>query len=224
MVVEDHELLAESLRLALTAEGMAVTVARTLAMDEILDSAAIENPDVVLLDLDLGQEGLDGSMLVEPLTVTGAQVVVVSASADQTRIAGCVESGAVGYVSKERPLDELLEAVRLTAAGGRILPEPARQDMLAELRQARALRRRELAPFEALTDREAYVLARVMEGLSATDIAKRSFVSEATVRTQIRAILGKLGVRSQIAAVAEARRVGWRYAGSSHPQSAAGTR
>src|SRR5579875_3454159 len=67
MIVEDHELLAESLRLALCAEGLTVTVARTFAMDEILDSAAAEKPDVVLLDLDLGQDDLDGSMLIEPL-------------------------------------------------------------------------------------------------------------------------------------------------------------
>lgn len=102
------------------------------------------------------------------------------------------------------------------------MSDPARQDMLGDLRRARVTRRRELAPFEALSEREAHVLSRVMEGLSAADIAKRSFVSEATVRTQIRAILGKLGVRSQLAAVAEARRVGWRYREPAHSQSAAG--
>lgn len=222
MIVEDHELLAESLRLALSAEGMTVTVARRFAMDEILDTAAVENPDVVLLDLDLGQDDLDGSMLIEPLTVAGSRVVVVSASEDRTRIGGCIESGAVGYLSKERPLDDLLAAVRQTAAGERIMTEPVRQDMLAELRRARATRRRELAPFEALTEREGYVLSQMLEGLSAAAIAKRSFVSEATVRTQIKAVLGKLGVRSQLAAAAEARRVGWRSAAPTRPTSAAG--
>lgn len=77
VVVEDHELLAESLRLALTAEGMSVTVAASLAMDEILALATNDCPDVVLLDLDLGTEGVDGSLLVEPLTLIGVKVVVV---------------------------------------------------------------------------------------------------------------------------------------------------
>jgi DNA-binding NarL/FixJ family response regulator len=65
------------------------------------------------------------------------------------------------------------------------------------------------APFESLTPREAAVLGDLLEGRSADDIAEASFVSITTVRAQIRSILSKLGVRSQLAAVSMARRAGW---------------
>jgi DNA-binding NarL/FixJ family response regulator len=81
--------------------------------------------------------------------------------------------------------------------------------MLDELRIERAGLRRALSPFERLTARERKVLAALVEGLSAEEIAESHFVSLTTVRSQIRAVLQKLGVRSQLAAVAYANRVGW---------------
>lgn len=208
MVVEDHGLLAQSLRLALTAEGMSVSVP-PLDPVEILAMAERERPDVVLLDLDLGPLGGDGSAFVEPLAVNGARVLVVTGGTDKVRLGGCLESGAHGVLSKQAPLDELLDQVRQAAAGKEILRDSDRQALLADLRATRAARRRELAPLESLTPREGHVLRALMDGQSATEIAAQAFVSEATVRTQIRGILTKLGVNSQLAAVALARRVDW---------------
>jgi two-component system nitrate/nitrite response regulator NarL len=209
MIVDDHELLAESLRLALTAQGYEV-VAPIPTPEEVYSAAQRTPPDVVLLDLDLGASGGDGSVLVEALAVGGARVVVLTGTPDRLLIAACLEGGACGYVSKSASLDELLEAVRVAAAGGDVMPQSRRHDLLAELRQARSQRHNELKPFNSLTGRESYVLAQVIDGRSAADIAQSAYVSEATVRTQIRAVLNKLGVRSQLAAVASARRAGWR--------------
>lgn len=208
LIVDDHELLAESLRLALSAEGYDVTVP-AVAPSAVHDAATAAPPDVVLLDLDLGDAGGDGAMHVEGLAIGGARVIVVSGTPDRLRIAACLESGAWGYVSKAAPLDELLAAVRTAAAGGAVISDAQRQDLLQELRQARAQRRQELAPFGDLTGRERFIFAQVIDGRSANEIASSAFVSEATVRTQIRAVLSKLGVNSQLAAVAAARRVGW---------------
>jgi DNA-binding NarL/FixJ family response regulator len=208
LIVEDHELLAESLRITLTAHGYDVIVPDVVPA-EVYAVAQATPPDVVLLDLDLGEQGGDGAVLVEGLAVGGARVVVVSGTPDRMRVAACLESGACGYVSKSASLDELIEAVHVAAAGKPVMPEPQRQDLLAELRRTRTERSRELAPFENLTGRERFVLAQVIDGRSAADIATSSYVSEATVRTQIRSVLGKLGVRSQLAAVAVARRAGW---------------
>lgn len=208
MVIEDHGLLAQSLRLALSAEGMTVCVP-PLDSAEILAMAERESPEVVLLDLDLGPLGGDGSALIEPLVVNGARVVVVSGVTDRVRLAGCLESGAHALLSKDVPLEQLVDAVRRSASGEAVLASGERDALLAELRRLRAERRRELAPFEALTPRERAVLSAVIDGQSAADIASASFVSEATVRTQIRGVLTKLGVTSQLAAVAMANRVGW---------------
>src|ERR1700742_656459 len=111
LIVDDHELLAETLRLALTAEGYDVVVP-SLSPDEIFAAAQITAPDVVLLDLDLGAAGGAGCVLVEALAGGGARVAVVSGTTDRMRVAACLESGACGYVPKSAPLDDLLEAVR----------------------------------------------------------------------------------------------------------------
>jgi two-component system nitrate/nitrite response regulator NarL len=208
LIVDDHELLAESLRLALSAEGYDVEVSG-ITPPEVIASAQERPPDVVLLDLDLGEIGGDGSVLVEVLSLGGARVVVISGTSDRLRVASCLEAGASGFVSKSAPLDELLDAVRSAGGGHEVMPEAERLDLLAELRRARVVRKRELAPFEELTGREQYVLAQVIDGRSASEIASGAYVSEATVRTQIRAVLNKLGVRSQLAAVAAARRAQW---------------
>lgn len=208
MVVEDHGLLAQSLRLALTAEGMRVHVP-PLDPAEILAMAEHEKPEVVLLDLDLGPLGGDGSVLIEPLSLAGARIVVVSGATDRVRLAGCLESGAYGLLSKQAPLDELVEVVRRAAVGEGLLSDSVRQALLSELRTARAARRRELAPLESLSPREQHVLRALMNGRSAAEIARDAVVSEATVRTQIRSILTKLGVRSQLAAVSLAQRANW---------------
>jgi DNA-binding NarL/FixJ family response regulator len=218
LIVDDHELLAESLRLMLTAEGFDVVVPGVLPA-EVYSCAQQTPPDVVLLDLDLGVEGGDGAALVEGLAVGGARVVVVSGTPDRLRVAACLESGACGYVSKAASLDDLLAAVRVAASGDEVMSEAQRLDLLAELRDARTQRKRELAPFQDLTGRERFVLAQVIEGRSAAEIALASYVSEATVRTQIRGVLGKLGVRSQLAAVAAARRAGWEPATTSTESS-----
>lgn len=211
MVVEDHGLLAQSLRLALTAEGMAVCVP-ALDPADILAMAEQEQPEVVLLDLDLGPLGGDGSILIEPLALSGARVIVVTGVTDRVRLAACIESGAAGLLSKEESLGELIKTVSRCAAGEIILDLLTRDRLLSELREARSAYRKDHAPFATLTKREQQILSEVMAGKSVAQIAACEYVSEATVRTHIRGILSKLGVKSQLAAVAEARRVGWHRA------------
>ena len=92
---------------------------------------------------------------------------------------------------------------------GARLSREERDELLRLLREHRQQDHQRLAPFEQLSPREQQVLASVMEGLSAEAIAERDYVSLSTTRTQIRSILTKLGVNSQIAAVAMARAAGW---------------
>ncbi len=111
---------------------------------------------------------------------------------------------------KSTPYDTLVDTVIAIAAGRPVISECERHAMLTELRAWRARQRREFAAFETLTVRESQVLAALMDGQGCEAIASAWFVSEATVRTQIRGVLTKLGVTSQLAAAAQAQRVGWR--------------
>jgi DNA-binding NarL/FixJ family response regulator len=97
------------------------------------------------------------------------------------------------------------------------LADGDRHALLGELRARRAEEQRRLAPFRCLTPREQAVLAALMEGKHAKQIAAESFVSLGTVRAQIKSILLKLGVSSQLSAVALARQAGWSPSGTIPP-------
>jgi DNA-binding NarL/FixJ family response regulator len=209
LIVEDHQLLAQSLALALTAEGFVVRVAALYSAEAILEAFEESAAGIVLLDLDLGGCVGDGLALVAPLHERGGRVLVVSGTGDRPRLARCLEQGAVGILPKSTPYEQLVEAVIKVSAGEEVIRPQERHEMLAELRAWRARERQERAPFEALTARESQVLGALMDGEGCEAIASAWFVSEATVRTQIRGVLTKLGVSSQLAAAALAQRVGW---------------
>jgi DNA-binding NarL/FixJ family response regulator len=214
LLADDHALLAQSLSLALRADGIDVVRASSLAADDIIGTAAKHKPDVVLLDLDLG-EGQGTSLPTIPHLVTaGTRVVMLTGVRDRIRLAECVEAGAFGIIDKAQPFEELLDAVHRVVRGGELLDPYARQELLAALRRHRDADRKRLEVFERLTPREAEVLFALMEGRSAEHIATESYVSITTVRSHIRSMLSKLGVNSQLAAVALARRAGWRSGAS----------
>jgi DNA-binding NarL/FixJ family response regulator len=143
--------------------------------------------------------GLD---LIRPLTATGAAVIMLTAERRRAALAEYLEQGAVGWVGKDAELDEVDSTVGRALSGQMIIGRTERAELLERLRLEREQSSREHAIFERLTEREACVLAALTDGLSAEQIAEENFVSLATVRSQIRAVLQKLGVRSQLAAVA----------------------
>lgn len=207
VIVEDHGLMAQSLRVALEAAGFAVEVIDVGVVIDVPQAVRDAVPDVVLLDLDLG-EALDATAIL-PSIRDVAPVVMVTGVTDDVRLARCIREGAVGIVAKSRPVADLLDAVTDVLATGTLLDRHEREEHLALLRRHEAEQRDRLAPFERLTPREAAVLRELCEGRSVDRIARDSVVSVATVRTQVRAILAKLGVGSQLAATALARQSGW---------------
>ena len=141
LVVEDHELLAQSLVIALNAEGCRARVAKLIDSATLLHQVRTDRPGVVLLDLDLGTLG-DGVDLVQPLTQLGARVLVVSGTTDQLRLAETIEKGAVGYLSKTVPFEQLLSTVLDVVAQRPVLSTERRYELIAQLRSARAARSR----------------------------------------------------------------------------------
>jgi len=208
-IVEDHALLAQSLRLTLSAEGGDVCAVGLVDPAAILNTCLRHQPHVVLLDLDLGNAVGDGSTLIGPLIDSGACVVVLTGSTDDARLGACIAAGAVGVISKAEDLDFLVDKVRLAAKGERLLTAQRRLDLLLEARRDRTSHERQLAPFDALTERERDVLAELMRGRQVNEISHVLYVSEATVRTHVRGILLKLEVTSQLAAVARATEARW---------------
>lgn len=209
LIVEDHDLLAQSLELALRADGFAVERVPDPGNVDVVAAVREHKPDVVLLDLDIGGAMGSSLPLIPALREEGVRIVMLTGITDRVRLAECVEAGAMGIVGKHEPIERLLDGVREAVELGSLLSPAQRDDLLAELRRQRAADRERLAAFQRLTPREQEVLAGLMDGEGAEVLARRFVVSLATVRSQIRAVLTKLGVNSQLAAVSLAKRAGW---------------
>ncbi|HEY0903778.1 MAG TPA: response regulator transcription factor [Marmoricola sp.] len=212
LVFEDHALFAESLELALTLEGYDVRRVpvpdHACAAGQVLAPASRWKPRIALVDLDLGKFG-DGADLIEPLARSGVNVVVVTASIDHARWGECMQRGARKVISKNQPLNDILAVVRRLSQGLPVISHEEREELVRlwrERRRAQQVARNRLA---TLTTREREILGQLIEGHPVRDIARHDFVSEATVRTQVKSILAKLGVSSQLAAAGLARSVGW---------------
>jgi two-component system, NarL family, nitrate/nitrite response regulator NarL len=213
VLVEDHVLFAESLELALSVEGYDV---RRIEIPEeaagpskVLAAVVRLHPRVVLLDLDLGRFG-DGLRMISPLAKAGVNVVVVTASRDHARWGEALRHGARTVLSKSRPLNDILATVRRINQGLPVLEVDEREALLRSWYQRRSETAERRERIDRLTIREAQVLGMLMEGKTVHDIAVAGVVSEATVRTQVKSILAKLEVSSQIAAVGLAHQVEWR--------------
>lgn len=211
VLVEDHVLFAESLELALDLDGhdaSSISPDSFTSMPALLSRILRLRPSIVLLDLELGALG-DGSRLITPLVEQGTQVIVVTAVTDRVRWGECMALGARRVLPKSGALNEILWTIRRLDTGLPVTAEGERERMIAFSRQRSSALEAERGRLESLTTREKEVLGRLMCGETVREIAGRFVVSDATVRSQVKAILAKLDVSSQIAAVGLANRVHW---------------
>lgn len=225
VILDDHALFAESLELALGVEQYTAVrpepPAAGASIGAVLNSVLKHRPDVVLLDLHLGDFG-DSDPLIRPLAEAGADVIIVSSTLDPARLGGCIQRGARAIVSKDRRLNEILAVVRRLRTGLPVLTVTEREGLIRAWQRDRQENEQAVARLEQLSTREREVLADLMAGRSVREIAVHKVVSEGTVRTQVKAVLAKLGVGSQLAAVGLAHRVGWRPPGDSSDRATSG--
>ena len=204
LIIEDHRLLAQSLALALRQSGLTVRVADVprSTRQELLEGAA----RCVVLDLDLGTDAdgrsLDGVDLLPAWASARVPVVVTTGSDDLSRWGACLVAGASTVLSKTEPVEVLAEVVHALLAGRTVTAASWRHEAVRAWHTRRQERALLMAPLRRLTPREATVLDSLAEGSCAAAIAARDVVSEATVRSQIKSILHKLEVTSQLQAVA----------------------
>lgn len=211
LIIEDHELLTQLLVAAFRDGGIDDVTAPDpgqLSLDAVMGLVHRIRPDVVLLDLHLGRSGM-ATGHIRPLVEAGAAVLIMTASDDPAVLGECLEAGAAGIFSKIQPFEQLVEQVRHSARGDAVISTAARDRLLANLRERRGAEVNAQEPFEDLTGRERVILAGLVRGATAEQIAVEEFVALTTVRSQIQGVLRKLGVNSQLLAVAMARDAGW---------------
>lgn len=209
LIVEDHVLLATSLALALRQQGLEVETVAGPTVEDVICAVRRLAPVLVLLDLHLGPQLGSGVDLVRPLIAAGGRVVMMTGEVERALLGACIEAGAVGVVSKTVGFVDLVRAISQAVAGEDLMTSHERRILAADLQAHRQADRRRLALFKTLSPREEAVLVRLVAGEPAEAIAQCAYVSIATVRSQIQSILNKLGVKSQLAAVALARKADW---------------
>ncbi|MDH5290424.1 MAG: response regulator transcription factor [Acidimicrobiia bacterium] len=207
-LVEDHPLVRYALGAALTAAGVQVTEAAVDMTGRELVAQLLEaRPTTAVVDLGLPID--DGGLgLIPPLVAHRLPVLVLTGEADRGLWADCVHAGAEAVLSKTEDLDQVVAAI-VDVCEGRPVRAAEQAALGAEGRRRALERRRRLAPFHDLSRREQAVLASLMAGVGPAQIAERDIVSIQTVRTQIKILLRKLGVRSQLEAAAKANEAGW---------------
>ncbi|WP_030383084.1 MULTISPECIES: response regulator [unclassified Streptomyces] len=196
LLCDDHAVVRAGLRALLSSADGIEVVGEAGSGEEALALAARLRPDVVLMDLQLG-DGIDGVTATRELTSGAAapRVLVLTMFDTDADITRAVEAGATGYLLKAERPEELFAAIQHAAAGRTALSAPVADRLLARLRD----------PRPSLSEREREILQQLSGGLGNREIARALFISEATVKTHLQRIYGKLGVETRAGAVAVAK-------------------
>jgi len=198
-IADDHPVVRAGLRALLDGAVDIDVVGEAATPDEAAALVASLDPDLVLMDLQFGQDrtGADATRQIRSTDAAPYVLVLTNYDSDGD-ILGAVEAGASGYLLKDTPPDELLAAVRAAAAGESALAPAVASRLMARMR----------APRVSLSAREIEVLRLVAEGASNVDVAARLHITDATVKSHLVHVFSKLGVGSRTAAVSEARALG----------------
>ncbi|MFD4945610.1 response regulator [Streptomyces sp. NPDC058409] len=194
LLCDDHAVVRAGLLALLGSEPDIEVVGEAGSGEEAVALAAKLTPDVVLMDLQLG-EGIDGVEATRRIAATGVHVLVLTTYDTDADITRAIEAGATGYLLKAERPEELFAAIRSAALGRTTLSPPVASRVMARMRK----------PGPTLTDRELDILAQLSQGLGNRDIARALFISEATVKTHLGRIYDKLGVDTRAGAVAVAK-------------------
>lgn len=200
LVVDDHPLMADALRLTLS--GLERQAEVQTASDLESASRLAADPGFDLVMLDLGLPGCSGVQALERFRerFQGLPVVVVSAASDVATINAALDRGAMGFIPKTSPREVLLNAIRLVASGGIYVPAEALGQRAAAVPAAQAQL--------ALSPRQREVLSLLLKGLPNKLIARKLDISENTAKIHVSAVLHALGVSTRTQALIAASRLG----------------
>ena len=205
LLIDDHAILRGGLRMLLKSQGNFIVVGEAGNREEAIETSAREQPDIIVLDLDLG--GGSGLDFLPQLfaAASAARVIVLTGVQDTAAYQQAIQLGAMGVVLKEEAPETLIKAIEKVHAGEMWLTRSMAQTLLTpEPQEADP----EIARIAKLTKRELEIITLVCEGSKNQQIADRLFISEGTVRNHLTVIFDKLGVSDRFELIVYAYRHG----------------
>jgi len=193
VVCDDHRLLVDALTMALLDEGHEV-VATPVRPGEAVDAVRVHQPDACLLDVSFPDaSGLSVIGLIHAAS-PATKIIILSGSTDQTVVAEAIGKGAHGFVSKERPVSDIIAALERARDGHMAVDS----DLLQQVQSSRESADNPLWVLRFLTDREWEVMRCILDGQTTEEMARNLGVQRSTARTHVQNLLTKLGVHSRL--------------------------
>ncbi len=196
LLADDQTLVRSALAALLELEADFTVVAQVGRGDEVVPAALADKPDVALLDVEM--PGLDGLSAASGLATAlpSCRVIILTAFGRPGYLRRAMQAGVLGYIVKDAPPEQLVDAVRRVMRGERVVDPALAADTLAS------------GP-SPLTGRERDVLLAARNGATIAEIARGLFLSEGTVRNYLSAAIAKTGTRNRLEAVRVADERGW---------------
>jgi len=206
-LVDDQELMRAGFRMVLGAQEDMTVVGEAGNGKEAVELAERLRPDVVLMDVRMPV--LDGVEATKLITERAFAKVLVMTTFDLDEYAlSALRNGASGFLLKDTPSAQLVAALRSVASGDAVVSPSVTRRLLDRFLGAASGELRDASVLDVLTEREREVLLLIAQGLSNTEIARRLFLSEATVKTHVGRVLSKLELRDRVQAVVLAYETG----------------
>ncbi len=206
LIVDDHPLVREGLQAVISMESDMEIVGEATDGRAAMCKATRLQPDVILMDLLMPEMSGDEAIaaILEEQGDDAPRVLVLTSVDDLGTLRNTIQLGVSGYVHKNAPPEELLDAIRTVHRGSVVLPVPLARALLQNMPPPTS----PPDPAEALTGRELEVLRLVAQGLNNDDIAERLVISPRTVSVHVSHILGKLNLDNRTQAALYALRTG----------------
>jgi DNA-binding NarL/FixJ family response regulator len=212
LVVDDQDLFRGGFAMILDAQPDMTVAGEASDGAEAVRLATELAPDIVLMDIRM--PGVDGVTATREICArTTAKVIVLTMFDVDEYVYAALAAGASGFLLKDIRRDQLVDGIRLVAAGDALLAPSVTRRLIADLARRGHAVPALAARLAELTDRERDALRQLARGLSNAEIARALFVSEHTVKTHVSNLLGKLGLRDRAQAVVFAYESGLVIAG-----------
>lgn len=206
LVVDDQQLIRSGFRMILDAESDLEVVGEAGDGEEAIRQAQLLEPDVVLIDIRMPV--MDGVEATRRLAESNVKVLILTTFDLDEYVFGAVRAGASGFLLKDAPAEDLVNAIRIVARGDALIEPRMTKRLLQEFARGPKLTRSSGQRLESLTPREIEVLGQIAQGLTNSEIADYLTISETTVKTHVTHILTKLNLRDRVQAVVLAYEAG----------------